>query len=36
MLSGVCIGTNDLEAAGRFYDGLLETIDMTRALTVPR
>lgn len=36
MLSGVCIGTNDLEAAGRFYDGLLETIDMTRTLTVPR
>ena len=36
MLSGVCIGTNDLEAAGRFYDGVLATIGMTRTLTVPR
>lgn len=36
MLSGVCIGTNDLDAAGQFYDALLTTIGMSRALTVPR
>ncbi len=30
MLSGVCIGTNDLAAAGEFYDGVLATIGMKR------
>ncbi len=29
MLSGICIGTNDLTAAGRFYDAVLATIGMT-------
>ena len=28
MLSGVCIGSNDLEAAKRFYDQVLATIGM--------
>lgn len=28
MLSGVCIGTNDLSAAGKFYDAVLATIGM--------
>lgn len=30
MLSGVCVGTNDLKAAGAFYDDVLATIGMTR------
>lgn len=34
MLSGVCVGTNDLERAGAFYDALLATIDMKRIVTV--
>ncbi|MEM7069873.1 MAG: VOC family protein [Pseudomonadota bacterium] len=34
MLSGVCVGTNDLEKAGAFYDVLLETIGMTRRVSV--
>ncbi len=29
MLSGVCIGTNDLAASGAFYDQVLATIGMT-------
>ena len=29
MLSGVCIGTNDLTAAGVFYDAVLATIGMS-------
>lgn len=28
MLSGVCLGTNDLAAAGNFYDKVLATIGM--------
>ena len=28
MLSGVCIGTNNIEAAGAFYDEVLKTIGM--------
>lgn len=28
MLSGVCVGTNDLAAAARFYDAVLTTISM--------
>ncbi len=28
MLSGVCIGTNDMTAAGEFYDAVLATIGM--------
>jgi len=28
MLSGVCIGTNDISAAGAFYDAVLATIGM--------
>ncbi len=29
MLSGVCVGTNDLIAAGEFYDVVLATIGMS-------
>lgn len=29
MLSGVCVGTNDMAAAGAFYDAVLVTIGMT-------
>ncbi len=35
MLSGVCIGTNDLEKAGQFYDAVLATIGMSRAVETP-
>ena len=28
MLSGACVGTNDLAAAGAFYDAVLATIGM--------
>ena len=35
MLSGVCIGTNDLEAAGPFYDKVMATIGMTRTVNEP-
>ncbi|MEP5759912.1 MAG: VOC family protein [Litoreibacter sp.] len=35
MLSGVCIGTNNLKAAGAFYDEVLSTIGMSRALMEP-
>jgi catechol 2,3-dioxygenase-like lactoylglutathione lyase family enzyme len=30
MLNGVCVGTNDLKAAGAFYDDVLATIGMAR------
>lgn len=33
MLSGVCIGTNDIETAGSFYDAVLATIDMQCAFS---
>lgn len=32
MLSGVCLGTNDLEKAGAFYDDVLAVIGWTRLL----
>ena len=35
MLSGVCIGTNDLLAAGEFYDAVLATIGMACVLSEP-
>lgn len=35
MLSGVCIGTNDIEAAGTFYDKVLATLGMRRVLDEP-
>lgn len=35
MLSGVCIGTNDLSAAGDFYDAVLATIGMRCVLEEP-
>ncbi|AZV78565.1 VOC family protein [Parasedimentitalea marina] len=36
MLSGVCIGTNDISTATQFYDTVLATIGMHRVLTEPR
>ena len=33
MLSGVCIGSNDLGVAGVFYDKVLATIGMQRSVT---
>lgn len=33
MLSGVCIGTNNIKAAEEFYDAVLATIGMTRVLS---
>ena len=35
MLSGVCIGTNDLEAASAFYDKIMATIGMKRTVNEP-
>ena len=35
MLSGVCVGTNDLENAGAFYDNILATIGMSRVVVTP-
>ncbi|MEM7643823.1 MAG: VOC family protein [Pseudomonadota bacterium] len=35
MLSGICIGANDLEAAAAFYDAVLATIGMTCILVEP-
>lgn len=35
MLSGVCIGTNDISAASAFYDAVLATIGMSRLLSEP-
>jgi len=34
MLSGICIGTNDLKRAGDFYDEVLEIIGMKRIVNV--
>jgi len=36
MLSGVCIGTNNLQAAGAFYDAVLATIGMRCAFSDPQ
>ena len=36
MLSGVCIGTNDLSSSGAFYDAVLATIGMACVLSEPR
>lgn len=33
MLSGVCIGTNNLAAAEQFYDAVLATIGMSRRMS---
>ena len=35
MISGVCVGTNNIEKAGKFYDAVLATIGMTREITTP-
>ncbi len=35
MLSGVCIGTNDLSSSGEFYDAVLATIGMKCVLSEP-
>ena len=35
MLSGVCIGTNNIKAAGEFYDEVLSTIGMSCVLVEP-
>jgi len=35
MISGVCVGANNLEEAGKFYDAVLATIGMTREMTTP-
>ncbi|NSX56359.1 VOC family protein [Parasulfitobacter algicola] len=35
MLSGVCIGTNNIEAAGDFYDKVLASIGMRCVLSEP-
>lgn len=36
MLAGVCVGTNDLEAAGAFYDEVLTVIGFERLVTLER
>lgn len=36
MLHGVCLGTNDLARAARFYDAVLATIGMERSLNEGR
>ena len=36
MLSGVCLGTNDLAAAAAFYDAVLATVGMRCTLDEPR
>ncbi|MEM9138967.1 MAG: VOC family protein [Pseudomonadota bacterium] len=33
MLTAVCLGSNDLDAATRFYDGVLATLGMVRTVT---
>lgn len=35
MLSGVCLGTNDIAAAGAFYDEVLAVLGMTCVLSEP-
>ncbi len=32
MLAGVCVGTNDLAGAGRFYDRLFSVLGMVRTM----
>ena len=34
MLAGVCLGTNDLSAAGAFYDEVLAVVGFERLVTV--
>jgi len=34
MLTGLCLGSNDLEKAGKFYDVVLKIIGMERLLTL--
>jgi catechol 2,3-dioxygenase-like lactoylglutathione lyase family enzyme len=34
MLLGVCLGTNDLDNAGKFYDRVLGTLGMVRTMEV--
>ena len=34
MLAGVCVGSNDLEAAGAFYDEVLNVVGLERLVTV--
>ena len=34
MLAGVCVGTNDLAAAGAFYDEVLAVVGFERQVTV--
>ena len=34
MLTGACVGTNDLGAAGQFYDAVLATVGIVRLVTV--
>lgn len=36
MLAGVCVGTNDLQAAGAFYDEVLSVIGFERLVTLDR
>ncbi len=36
MLAGVCIGTNDLAAAGVFYDEVMTFVGFERQVTVER
>ncbi len=36
MLAGVCVGTNDLAAAGAFYDEVLAIVGFERQVTVER
>ena len=32
MLSGVCLGTNDLDAAIAFYDAVISIVGLTRTV----
>lgn len=34
MLTGACVGTNDIEKAGAFYDAVLGTIGMERLFSL--
>jgi catechol 2,3-dioxygenase-like lactoylglutathione lyase family enzyme len=36
MIGYAMLGTNDLEAAGRFYDALLETVGIGRLMEFPK
>ncbi len=33
MIAAACFGTNDLDRAAQFYDGVLETVGMTRTVS---